>query len=111
MKDITSEGAVMKTQEELKNIKEEYEALNRKLAELTDDELEQVTGGTKRQLFQALNQLLQQSIEKQNCIGQNINEQNIANATSEGYSRQRVNQSCLSPERRTYNQADNQAVK
>ena len=87
----------MKTQEELKNLKEEYESLNRKLAELTEDELEQVTGGTERQLFQALNQLRQQSIERQNCIGQNI-----ANATSEGYSRQQVNQSCLSPERRTY---------
>lgn len=92
----------MKNQEELKNIKEEYESLNRKLAELTEDELKQVTGGTERQLFQALNQLLQQSIERQNSIGQNINGQNIANATSEGYSRQQVNQSCLSPERRTY---------
>ena len=87
MKDITSEGAVMKTQEELKNIKEEYESLNRKLAELTNDELEQVTGGTERQLFQAMNQLLQHSNERQNCILQNIIGQNISNATSEGYSR------------------------
>ena len=35
----------MKTKEELNTIKEEVEALNNKLAELTDEELEQVTGG------------------------------------------------------------------
>ena len=36
-----------KTQEELNIIKEEVEILNNKLAELTDEELEQVTGGAK----------------------------------------------------------------
>ena len=36
----------MKTQEELNEIKEEVEALNRKLHELTDEELEQVSGGS-----------------------------------------------------------------
>ena len=35
----------MKTTEELKELKEEVETLNKKLAELTDEELEQVTGG------------------------------------------------------------------
>ena len=35
----------MKTKEELNAIKKEVEALNRKLAELTDEELTQVTGG------------------------------------------------------------------
>ena len=35
----------MKTKEELNTIKEEVELLNKKLAELTDAELEQVTGG------------------------------------------------------------------
>lgn len=35
----------MKTKEELKTLKEEVEILNRKLAELTEDELKQVTGG------------------------------------------------------------------
>ena len=35
----------MKTKEELNELKEEVEALNKKLHELTDDELEQVTGG------------------------------------------------------------------
>ena len=35
----------MKTEEELNEIKEELEALNKKLAELTDEELAQVTGG------------------------------------------------------------------
>lgn len=36
----------MKTQEELKALKEEVEALNKKLAELTEEDLAQVTGGT-----------------------------------------------------------------
>ncbi len=35
----------MKTQEELEQIKEEYKNLNKKLAELTEDELLQVVGG------------------------------------------------------------------
>ena len=34
-----------KTQEELKALKEEYEALSNKLKELTDEELNEVTGG------------------------------------------------------------------
>ena len=35
----------MKTKEELNELKEEVEALSKKLHELTEDELEQVTGG------------------------------------------------------------------
>ena len=35
----------MKTKEELNAIREEVEALNVKLAQLSDDELKQVTGG------------------------------------------------------------------
>lgn len=35
----------MKTEEELNALKNEYEALNAKLAELTGEELEQITGG------------------------------------------------------------------
>ena len=35
----------MKTKEELKLLKEEYENLNKKLAELSEDELKQVSGG------------------------------------------------------------------
>ena len=35
----------MKTKEELNALKEEFEALNRKLAGLTDEELAQVSGG------------------------------------------------------------------
>ena len=35
----------MKTKEELNTINEEVEALNKKLAELSDEELEQVVGG------------------------------------------------------------------
>ena len=37
----------MKTQEELKKIKKEYETLTTKLKELTEDELKMVTGGLK----------------------------------------------------------------
>lgn len=37
----------MKTKEELLELKEELNALNTKLAELTEDELMQVTGGKK----------------------------------------------------------------
>ena len=36
----------MKTKAELNALKEEVETLNQKLAELTDEELEQVTGGS-----------------------------------------------------------------
>ena len=36
----------MKTKEELKALKEEVEALNKKLHELTEEELAQVTGGS-----------------------------------------------------------------
>ena len=35
----------MKTKEELDALKEEVEAVNKKLAELSEEELEQVTGG------------------------------------------------------------------
>ena len=35
----------MKSKEELNTLKEEFETLNQKLCELTDEELEQVTGG------------------------------------------------------------------
>ena len=34
-----------KTKEELKELKQEFETLNNKLKELTEDELKQVTGG------------------------------------------------------------------
>ena len=37
----------MKTKEELNEIKEEIEKLDKKLQELTEEELEQVTGGDK----------------------------------------------------------------
>ena len=36
----------MKTQEELKTLKKEVETMNKKLAELSEEELAQVTGGT-----------------------------------------------------------------
>ena len=37
----------MKTEEELNALKEEVETLNKKLAELTEEELAQVSGGVK----------------------------------------------------------------
>ena len=37
---------IMKTPEELKALKEEVETLNKKLAELTKEELSQILGGT-----------------------------------------------------------------
>ena len=37
----------MKTKEELKALKEEVETVNRKLHELTEEELEQVSGGAR----------------------------------------------------------------
>ena len=37
----------MKTKEELNNLKEEVETQNRKLHELTEEELEQVSGGSR----------------------------------------------------------------
>ena len=39
----------MKTKEELNALKEEVETLNKKLHELTDEELEQVSGGSYMQ--------------------------------------------------------------
>ena len=39
-----------KTKEELNKIKEEVEAVNEKLQELTEEELEQVTGGIKLEI-------------------------------------------------------------
>ena len=39
----------MKTKEELNAIKEDVETLNKKLKELTDEELKQVTGGITEQ--------------------------------------------------------------
>ena len=41
----------MKTKEELNALKEEVETLNKKLAELTDEELAQVTGGAYNKDF------------------------------------------------------------
>lgn len=37
----------MKPKEELQELKEEYEALNKKLAELSEEELQQVVGGVE----------------------------------------------------------------
>ena len=37
----------MKTKEELNDIKNEVESMNKKLSELTDDELNEVVGGMK----------------------------------------------------------------
>ena len=44
----------MKTNEELNALKEESEALNTKLAELTEEEMEQVTGGEEYTIHTAV---------------------------------------------------------
>ena len=41
----------MKTKEELNALKEEVETLNKKLAELTEEELEQVSGGQRIPIY------------------------------------------------------------
>ena len=46
----------MKTKEELNALKEEVETLNQKLAELTDEELAQVAGGSVDDVFQRYNE-------------------------------------------------------
>ena len=43
----------MKTPEELNALKEEVETLNKKLAELTDEELAQVSGGVETRVAKA----------------------------------------------------------
>ena len=41
----------MKTKEELNALKEEVETLNKKLAELSEEDLEQVSGGQRIPIF------------------------------------------------------------
>ena len=48
----------MKTQEELNALKEEVVTLNKKLQELTEEELEQVTGGSPKLIPSPLLRLL-----------------------------------------------------
>ena len=45
----------MKTPEELNTLKEEVETLNKKLAELSEDELTQVSGGVAEPVGQTTN--------------------------------------------------------
>ena len=42
---LANKGYIMKTKEELELLKQEYESLNNKLKELSEDELKIVTGG------------------------------------------------------------------
>ena len=64
----------MKTKEELNKLKTEYAAMNEKLAELSDDELEQVTGGQYVNhdfpSLKALNSLNRQAKSKSSLIEQ-----------------------------------------
>ena len=48
----------MKTKEELNALKEEFETVNKKLNELTDEELAQVTGGGPKLIPSPLLRLL-----------------------------------------------------
>lgn len=45
----------MKTAEELKTLKEEFETLNMKFAELTEEELKQVSGGNTQHIIEEIN--------------------------------------------------------
>lgn len=47
----------MKTQEELNQLKQEYESLTAKLSELSEDELNQVTGGGLCMIPKGLNDI------------------------------------------------------
>lgn len=47
---MSEEKKQLKTKEALKAIKEEVENLNKKLQELTDEELAQVTGGMRESI-------------------------------------------------------------
>ena len=53
----------MKTKEELTALKEEVEAVSKKLSELTEDELAQVTGGRYMQDMEDTYQFAYTSIE------------------------------------------------
>ena len=48
----------MKTEEELNALKEELEALNKKLADLTEEELAQVNGGCDSDLYTPFTDIL-----------------------------------------------------
>ena len=54
----------MKTSEELKALKEELETLNKKLAELTEEELEQVSGGDIEITFDLIMQYINAGNER-----------------------------------------------
>lgn len=56
----------MKTKEELTELREELEALNQKLAELTEEELVQITGGTSDSLATSHGQVVDYA---NSCIG------------------------------------------
>lgn len=58
----------MKTKEEIDALKEEVETLRRKLAELSEEELEQVSGGTSYDFYYNL------IIASQNSRNDNIND-------------------------------------
>ena len=58
-----SEVIPIKTKEELTALKEEVEALNKKLCELTDEELSQVSGGVQLQEMEDGDPLYEQANE------------------------------------------------
>ena len=57
----------MKTKEELNALKEKVEALNKKLHELTDEELAQVTGGVERHTLDEEDPVLETQRRCPNC--------------------------------------------
>ena len=65
----------MRTKEDLNALKEEVETLNNKLAQLSEEELEQVSGGQHQQEINALNALKNYN-RHVNAVAKNI-EQNM----------------------------------
>ena len=62
----------MKTKEELKVLKTELESLNKKLAELSEDELKQVTGGATRPMMGMANPVAGMPKEQAEAIAREL---------------------------------------
>ena len=72
-----------KTKEELNTLKEEFETLNKKLVELTEEELAQVTGGKTlpTQVSIPWGQFVQMTSASLECAAKTAKIEEIGNAT------------------------------
>ena len=62
----------MKTKEELNVLREEVEALNEKLQQLTDVELDQVTGGAKQKFERQKRRIVINKVEYFDVLGETL---------------------------------------